>query len=185
MVIVILPTSEVKIEWLGWITYSELETSYMAVKRWHWWQEGCLWLWLFNPLYNQYIYFISSVQSLSHVRLFVTLWAAARQASLSITNSQRLLKLMSIELVMPSNHLILCRPLFLPPWIFPSIRVFSDESVLHIRWPKYWSFSFSISHSNEYSELISFRIDCNLLAVQGILKSLLQHHSSKVSCNKG
>ena len=185
MVIVILPTSEVKIEWLGWITYSELETSYMAIKRWHWWQEGCLWLWLFNPLYNQYIYFISSVQSLSHVQLFVTLWAAARQASLSITNSRRLLKLMSIELVMPSNHLILCRPLFLPPWIFPSIRVFSDESVLHIRWPKYWSFSFGISHSNEYSELISFRIDCNLLAVQGILKSLFQHHSSKVSCNKG
>ena len=179
MVIVILPTSEVKIEWLGWITYSELETSYMAIKRWHWWQEGCLWLWLFNPLYNQYIYFISSVQSLSHVRLFVTPWSAARQASLSITNSQThvklkliSLKLMSIELVMPSNHLILCRPLFLPPWIFPSIRVFSDESVLHIRWPKYWSFSFSISHSNEYSELISFRIDWfDLLAVQGILES--------------
>ena len=98
----------------------------------------------------------SSVQSLSHVRLFVTPWTAARQASLSITNSRSLLKLMSIELVMPSNHLILCYPLLLPPSIFPSIRVFSNESVLLIRWPKYWSFSFSISPSNEYSGLIDF-----------------------------
>ena len=123
-----------------------------------------------------------SVQSLSRVRLFVTLWTAARQASLSITNSWSLLKLMSIESVMPSNHLILCRPLLLPPSIFPSIRVFSNESVLHIRWPKYWSFSFNISPSNEYSGLFSFRMDwLDLLAVQGTLKSLLQHHSSKAS----
>ena len=109
-------------------------------------------------------------------------WTAARQASLSITNSWSLLKLMLIESVMPSNHLILCRPLLLPSSIFPSIRVFSNESVLHIRWPMCWSFSFSISPSNEYSELISFRIDwLDLLAVQGTLKSLLQHHSSKAS----
>ena len=112
----------------------------------------------------------------------VTPWTAAHQASLSITNSQSLLKLMSIESVMPSNHLILCCPLLLLPSIFPSIRVFSDESVLHIRWPRYWSFSFSISPSHEYSGLISFRIDWfDLLAVQGTLKSVLQHHSSKVS----
>ena len=124
----------------------------------------------------------SSIQSLSHVQLFATLWTAARQASLSITNSWSLLKLMSIESVMPSNHLILCHPLLLPPSIFPSIRVFPNESVLHIRWPKYWSFSFSNSPSNEYSGLISFRMDwLNLLAVQGTLKSLLQHHSSKAS----
>ena len=102
---------------------------------------------------------LRSVQSLSHVRLFVTLWTAEHQASLSITNSRNVLKLMSIELVMPSNHLILCHPLLLPPSTFPSIRVFSKESVLHIRWPKYWSFSFSISPSNEHSERISFRID--------------------------
>ena len=103
-------------------------------------------------------------------------------ANLSITNSQSLLKFMSIELVMPSNDLILCRPLFLPPSILPSIRVFSNESVLHIRWPKYWSFSFSISPSNEYSRLIFFRKDwLDLLSVQGTLKSLLQHHSSKAS----
>ena len=109
----------------------------------------------------------------------MTPWTAARQASLSITNSQSLLKLMSIESVMPSNHLILCRPLLLPTSIIPSIRGFSNESVLHIRWPKYWSFSFSISSSNEYSEPISFRMDwLDLLAVQGILESL-QHHSSK------
>ena len=123
-----------------------------------------------------------SVQSLSHVWLFATSWTAARQASLSITNSRSLLKLMSIESVMPSNHLILCRPLLLLPSIFDSIRVFSSESVLHIRWPKYWSFSFSTSPSNEYSGLISFRMDwLDLLAVQGILKSLFQHHSSKAS----
>ena len=122
----------------------------------------------------------SLVQSFSCVRLSATPWTAALQASLSITNSRSLLKLMSIELVMPSNHLILCCPLLLPPSIFPSIRIFSNESVPHTRWPKYWSFSFSISPSNEYSGLISFRIDCfDLLAVQGTLKSLLQHHSSK------
>ena len=124
----------------------------------------------------------SSVKSLSPVWLFSTQWTAALQASLSITNSQSLLKLMSIESVMPSNHLILCRPLLLLPSIFPSIRVFSNESVHHIRWPKYWSFSFSISLSNEYSGLISFRMDwLDLLAVQGTLKSLLQHDSSKAS----
>ena len=125
---------------------------------------------------------VSSVQSLSHVRLLATLSTAAQQASLSITNSQSLLKLMSINSVMPSNHLILCRPLLLLPSIFPSIRVFSNESVLPIRWPKYWSFSYSISPSNEYSELISFRIDwLDLIAVQEILKSLLQHCNSKAS----
>ena len=126
--------------------------------------------------------FISSVQLLSHVRLSVTAWTAACQASLSITNSRSLLKLTSIALLMPSNHLTLCRPLLLPPSISPSIRVFSNESVLHIRWPKCWSFSFTISSSNEYSGLISFRTDCfDLLDVQGTLKSLLQHHSSKAS----
>ena len=120
--------------------------------------------------------------SLSHVRLFATPWTAAHQATLSITNSQSLLKLMSIESVIPSNHLILCHPLLLPPSIFPSIRVFSNELVLHIRWPKYWSFSFSISPSNEYSGLISFRMDwSDLHAVKGTLKSLLQYHSSKAS----
>ena len=124
----------------------------------------------------------SSVQSLSRVRLFVTPGTAARQASLSITNSHSLLKLVSIELVMPSNHLILRHPLLLPPSNFPSIRVFSNESVLHIRWPKYWSFSFSISPSSEYSGLISFRMDwLDLLDAQGTLKSLLQHHSSEAS----
>ena len=127
-------------------------------------------------------YWFSSVQSLSRVQLFVTLWTAARQASLSITNSQSLLKLMSIESVMPSNHLILCHPLLLLPPIPPSIRVFSNESTLRMRWPKYWSFSFSISPSNEHPGLISFRLDwLDLLAVQGTLKSLLQHHSSKAS----
>ena len=127
-------------------------------------------------------FLVSSVQSLSHVQLFVTPWTAACQASLSITNSWSWPKLMSIELVMPSNRLILCRPLLLPPSIFPSIMVFSNESVLHIRWPKYWSFSFNInecwSPSNEYSGLISFRMDwLDLLAVQGTL----QHHSSRAS----
>ena len=113
---------------------------------------------------------------------FVTPWTAEHQASLSFTNSQSLFKLTSIELVIPSNHLILCRPLLLPPSIFPSTRVFSNESVLHIRWPKYWGFSFSISPSNEYSGLIFFRIDwSDLLAVQGTLKSLLQLHSPKAS----
>ena len=122
------------------------------------------------------------IQSLSRIWLFVTPWTAARQASLPVTISQSLLRLMSIESVMPSNHLILCLPLPLLSSIFPSIRVFSIESVLHIRWPKYWSFSFSISPSNEYSGLISFRIDWfDLFAGQGILKSLLQLHNSKAS----
>ena len=121
------------------------------------------------------------VQSLSHVPLFATPWTAAQQASLSITNSWSSLKLMSIELVIPSNHLILCRPL-LPPSIFPSIRVSSNESVFRIRWPKYWSFSFNISVSNEHSGFISLKMDwVDLLAVQGTLKSLLQHHNSKAS----
>ena len=125
---------------------------------------------------------VSSVQSLSCVQLFVTPWTAARQASLSIANSLSLLKLMSIESVMPSSHLILYHPLLLLPSIFPSIRVFSSESVVHIRWPNYWSFSFSISPSNEYSGLISFSMDwLDLLAVQGTLKGLFQHHSSKAS----
>ena len=125
---------------------------------------------------------VSSVQSFSCVQLFATPWTAGHQASLSIAKSQSLFKLMSIESVMPSNNFILCDPLLLLPLIFTSIRVFSNESILHIRWPKYWSFSFSISPSNEYSGLISFRIDWfHLLAVQGTLKSLLQHHSSKAS----
>ena len=119
--------------------------------------------------------------SVAHVRLFATPWTVACWASLSITNSWSLLKLMSIESVMPSNHLILCHPLLLLPLIFTSIRVFSNESVLPNRWPNYWSFSFSISPSNEYSGLISFRIDWFDLSVQGTLKSLLQHHSSKAS----
>ena len=124
----------------------------------------------------------SSFQSLSRVWLFATPWTAAFQASLPITSSQSLLKPMLIESVMPSNHLILCHPLLLLPSIFPSIKVFSNESVLGIRWPKYQSFSFNISYSNEYSGLISFRVDwLDLLAVKGTLKSLLQHHSSKPS----
>ena len=125
---------------------------------------------------------LASVQLLSHVWLFATPWTAARQASLSITNSWSWLKPMSIESVMPSSHLILCCPLLLLPSIFPSIRVFSNESALCIRWPKYWSFSFNISPSNEHPGLISFRMDwLDLLAVQGTLKSLLQHHTSKAS----
>ena len=128
-----------------------------------------------------YRFNISSVQSLSRVWPFATPWTASCQATLPITNSQSLRKLTSIAWVMPSNHLILCRPL-LSPSVFSSIRVFSNESVLHIRWPKDWSFSFSLSPSNEYSGLISFRIDwLNLLAIQGTLKGLLQHHSSKAS----
>ena len=129
-----------------------------------------------------FVYFVrfSSVQSLSCVQLFATPWTTACQASLSIINSQSSPKPMSIESVMPSNHLILCCLIFLLPSIFPSIRVFSNESALHIRWPKYYSFSFSISPSNEYLGLISFRMDwLDLLAVQGTLKSPLQHHSSK------
>ena len=125
---------------------------------------------------------VQSVQSLSRVRLFGTRWAAARQASLSITSPQSLLKLMSIEPVMPSSQLIFCHPLLLLPSVLPSLRVFSNESALRIRWRKYWRFSFSISPSNEYSGLISFRMDwLDLFAVQGTLKSLLQHHSSKAS----
>ena len=144
----------------------------MTFKRWNemWW------------LYFQDVPQFSSVQSLSHVRLFATPWMAARQASLSITNSRSSLKLMSIESVMPSSHLILCRPLLLLPPIPPSIRVFSNASTLPMTWPKYWSFSFIISPSNEYPGLISFRMDwLDLLVVQDILRSLLQHHSSKAS----
>ena len=128
------------------------------------------------------VQWLSSAQLLSHVRLFATPWTAAHQASLSITNSWSLLKLMSIESVKPSNHLILCRPLLLPPLVFHSISIFSNESALCIRWPKYWSFSFNISPSNEHPGLISFRMDwLDLLAVQRTLKSLLQHHSSNYS----
>ena len=134
-----------------------------------------------NPMINKYINKFISVQLLSHVQLFATPWTAACQASLSITNSQSLLKLMSIESVMPSNHLILYHLLLLPS-IFPSIRVFSNEFILHTKWPKYWSFSFSIGPSNECLGLISFRLEwLNPLAVQGMLKSLLQCHSSKTS----
>ena len=135
-------------------------------------------LWIKSLKISQF----SSVQSLSCVRFFVTPWTAEHQASLSITNSRSLLKLISIELVMPSNHLILCRPLLLLPSIFPSIRVFSNESVLRIRCLKYWSFSFNTSPSNKHSGLNSFRMDwLDFLAVQGTLKRLLQHHSSKAS----
>ena len=139
--------------------------------------------WLTNSWKDaQHSALFSSVQSLSHVRLFVTPLIAARQASLSITNFQSSLKLMSMESVMPSSHLILCRPLLLLPPNPPSIKVFSNESTLNRRWPKYWSFSFSISPSNEHPGVISFRMDwLDLLAVQGTLKSLLQHHSSKAA----
>ena len=134
-----------------------------------------------NTIFNFSLYF-SSVQSLSHVRLFVTPWIAARQASLSITNSWSLLKLMPIKSVIPSSHLILCHPLLLLTPIPPSIRVFSNESTLHMRWPKDWSFSYSICPSNKHPLLTSFRMDwLDLLAVQGTLKSLLQHHSSTAS----
>ena len=139
--------------------------------------SGLSFLYLSHILYQ----FSSVAQS---GRLFATPWTAARQASLSITNSRSLLKLMSVESMMPSNHLILCHPLLLSPSIFPSIRVFSNESAPRIRWPKYWSFSFSISPSNEHSGLISFRVPwLDLLAVQGTLKSLLQHHSSLYCCH--
>ena len=135
-----------------------------------------------NESFNTYSLVSVSVQSLSRVWLFVTLWTTAHQASLSITNSWSLPKLKSIELVIPSNHLILGHPLLLLPSIFPSMRILSNESALCIRWPKYWSFSFNISPSNEHPGLISFRMDwLDLLAVQGTLKSLLQHHSSKAS----
>jgi len=137
---------------------------------------------LFSRKWCEVLFIWASVQPLSNVQLFATSWTAACQAPLFITNSWSLLKLMSIKLVMSSNHLFLCRPLFLPPSIFPRIRIFSSESVLHTRWPKYWSFSFSINPSNEYSKLISFRMDwLDLLAVQVTLKNLLQHHSSKAS----
>ena len=138
---------------------------------------------LYNSIYRRYLVkIIVIVQSLSHVGFFATPWTAARQASLSFTISQSLLRLLSIESVMASHHLILCPPPLLVPSIPPSIRVFSSESVLHIRWPKYWSFSFSISPSNGYSGLISFRIDWfDLLAIHGTLKSLLRHQSSKAS----
>ena len=133
-------------------------------------------------LFLIYVTQFSSVQSISRVWLFATPWTTARQASLSITNSQSPLKPMSIKSVIPSNHLILCRPLLLLPSIFPSIRVFSNESALRIRWPKYWSLSFNISPFNEHPGLISFMMDwLDLLAVQGTLKSFLQHHSSKAS----
>ena len=135
-------------------------------------------MYVFNPKHFSVYHIV--VQSLSHVRLFVTPWTAAHQASLSFTISRSWLKLMSIESVMPSNHLILCYPLLLLAWVFPSIRIFPSESALRIRWPKYCSFSFSIIPSTEYSGLISFKIYwLHLLAVQGTLKSLLQHHSSK------
>ena len=142
----------------------------------YYWKEVGI---IFSPIENTEVQF-RSVQSLSRVRLFATPWTAACQASLSITNSWSLPKLMSIESVMPSNHLILCHSLLLLPSIPPSIRVFSNESVLPIRGPKYWSFSFNISSSNEHPGLISFRMNwLDLLAVQGTLKSLIQHHSSK------
>ena len=135
----------------------------------------------FTVLYMFHLYNVV-IQLLSRVWLFATPWTAVCQVFLSFTVSQNLLRFISIESVMPSNHLILCRPLLLLPSIFPSIRVFSNESALHIRWPKYWHFSFSISPSKEYSGLISYRIDWfDLLAVQGTLKSVLQHHSSKTS----
>ena len=138
--------------------------------------------WSLGKHFISLLFQFSSVQSLSRVRLFPTPWTAACQASLSITNSQSLLKLMSTESVMPSNHLILCRPLLLLPSIFPSFRVFSNESALRIRWPKYWSFSFNMSPSNKQPGLISFRMDwLDLLAVQETLKGLLQHHCSKAS----
>ena len=138
-------------------------------------------MYFLQPITTQNVHF-GSVQLLSHVCLFATPWTVACQASLFVTNSWSLFKLMSIGSEMPSNHLILCHPFLLPPSIFPSIRVFSNESALRIRWPKYWSFSFNISPSNEHSGLISFRMDwLDLLAVQGTLESLLQYHSTKAS----
>ena len=162
---------------MGQVRATEVKGASLVVQ----WLRLCAsnsrgWGWIFDQGTSQL------VQRLSRVRLFATPWAAACQASLSITNSRSLLKLMPIESVMPSNHLIPCRPLLLRPSIFPSIRVFSKESVLRIRWPKYWSFRFNISPSNEHPGLISFWMDwLDVLAVQGTLKSLLQHHSSKPS----
>ena len=162
--------------WKQWLQYSVSDSEYSfcynrlsPIQKW-------------NQPYNWNCIQFSSVQSLSHVRLFATLWTAAHQTSLSFTNSQSLPNLISIKSVMPSSHLILCRPLLLLPSIPPSIRVFSNESTLHMKWPKYWSFSFSINPSKEHPGLISFRMDwLDLLAVQETLKSLLQHHSSKTS----
>ena len=170
----------------------ELE-SYLGSKSVYYLSLFCIIMKLKHKVFKKYVPIIkilllllivqfSSVQSLSRVQLFATPWTAAPQASLSITNSRSLLKLMSIKSVMPSSHLILCHPLLLLPPIPPTIRVFSNESTLLMRWPKYWSFSFSISPSNEHPGLISFRMDwLDLLAVQETLKSLLQHHSSKAS----
>ena len=156
--------------------------TFLLVDRAGWWLPSLLHAELKNYVYMKTVLYSSSVKSFSCVRLLATPWTAECQSSLSITNSQSLLKLMSIELVMPSSHLIFCHPLLLLPSIFPSIRVFSNESALWIRWPEYLSFTFSISPSNEYSGLISLRMEwLDLLAVQGNLKSLLQHHSSKAS----
>ena len=144
------------------------------------WRQRTCTAWYYKGQVHCLYSALSSVQSLSHFWLFATPGSAAHQAFLSITNSRSWLKLMSIESVIPSNSLILCHPLLLPPWIFPSIRVFLNESTLHIRWPKYWNFSSNITSSKEYSGLISFRMDwLDLLEVQGTLKSLLQNHSSK------
>ena len=160
----------------SWISTSHTSTCFML--------PGAVFL-KFGQNFGYYLFQFNSVQLLSRVQLFATPWTAARQASLSITNSQSLLRLMSIESVRPSNHLVLCRPLLLLPPIFPSIGIFSSESALRMRWPKYWSFSSNISPSNEHPGLISFRMDwLDLLAVQGTLKSLLQHYSSKIICLK-
>ena len=173
-------TREVPPNSLIWISYSPSDFSYHLYQRFlsgafGWTSEFPSALWNIRKSF-------SSVQSLSRVQLFATPWTAALQASLSITNYQSPPKPMSIELVMPSSHLILCHPLLLLPSVFHSVRIFSSESALCIRWPKYWSFSFNISPSNERPGLISFRMDwLDLLAVQGTLKSLLQHHSSKAS----
>ena len=160
---------------VGYSSWGHKELDATEHRTLFWFVQFCL-------FFSTFISHFSSILSLSHVWLFATPWTAARQASLSITNSPSLLKLMSIELVKPSNHLILCRPLLLLSSIFPSIRVFFNESALHIRWPKDWSFSFSISPSNEHPGLISLRMDwLDLLAVQAALETLPQHHSSKAS----
>ena len=162
-------------------TVSYHYTPFRIVKIWKTWNTDSTKCWKIRALIHCLVQF-SSVHLLSRVRLFATPWTAAHEASLSITNTRRLLKLKSIASVMPSNNLILRCPLLLLPSVFPSIRVSSNESVLHIRWPNYWSFSFSISPSNEYSGLISFRMDwLDLFGVQETLKSLIQYHSSKAS----